>query len=162
MRTNLIIVADLGLLRAYRVVQGVNDRQPHLELLDELCPPSAHQKLAEQVTDQSGRFTKGRGPGDVLGDLPAGEQHNLELEQRRRLTTLLADRIAALLAQDGVSCSLAVSAPIHHQLLEQLPAPARTRIERTVALDLTKEPPGALLERFKLKEQDGPRGAQRL
>jgi hypothetical protein len=130
------------------VVQGVNDRQPHLELLDELRPPSAHQKLADQVTDQSGRFTKGRGPADVPGDLPAGEQHNLELEQRRRLTALLADRIAALLAEDGVSCFLAVSAPIHLQLLEQLPAPVRAKIEQTLTLDLTKESPTALLERF--------------
>jgi len=152
MRTNLIIVADLGLLRAYRVVKGANDLQPHLELVDELRPESAHQKIADQVTDQSGRFSKGQGPAGVPGDMPAGEQHDLELEQRRRLVNLLADKIASLLAEEGISCALAVSAPIHRQLLERLAPPVRARIEQTLALNLTKESPDALLERFKLEE----------
>lgn len=41
--TKLIIVADLGLLRAYREVQGLGDREPHLELTEELKPEAAHQ-----------------------------------------------------------------------------------------------------------------------
>jgi hypothetical protein len=80
-KSNLVIAADLGLLRAYRVVQGVTDRRPHLELVEELKPENAHQKLSDQVTDEAGRFPKGGGTGHVQGDLSVGERHNLELEQ---------------------------------------------------------------------------------
>lgn len=149
MKTKLIIVADLGLLRAYRVVQGQADRQPHLELVDDLRPEAAHQRLGDQLSDQPGRFSKGRGPGDVSGDLSAGEQHDLVLEQRRRLIKLLAARIDALLAHDSVeTCSLAVSGPIHLQLLDQLAAHARSKITTTIARDLTKTDPTELLNHF--------------
>jgi hypothetical protein len=33
MNKTLLIVADVGLLRAYRETQNVADRQPHLELM---------------------------------------------------------------------------------------------------------------------------------
>lgn len=151
MSSNLIITADLGLLRAYQIVQGRMDRKPHLELVDELKPESAHQKVSDQLTDQRGRFSKGGGPGDMPGDLSAGEQHDYELEQRRRLTKLLAERISALLADDAVTtCYLAASAPIHLQLLEQLVAPARAKVVKTLALDLTKAAPADLLGHFQL------------
>lgn len=149
MRTDLIITADLGLLRAYRIVQGINDRQPHLELVDELRPESAHEKLSEQLTDQAGRFPKGGGSGNVTGDLSAGERHNLELEQKRRLIKLLAERINALLAEETVTgCFMAASAPIHTELLGALTATVRAKIEKIVPFDLTKAEPRELLERF--------------
>jgi hypothetical protein len=69
MNTKLIIVADLGLLRAYREVQGPTDRQPHLELIEELKLERAHEKLSDQVTDQAGRFPRGGGAGNIPGDL---------------------------------------------------------------------------------------------
>lgn len=149
MRTDLIITADLGLLRAYRIVQGVHDRQPRLELIDELRPESAHEKLSEQLTDQAGRFPKGGGPGNVPGDLSAGERHNLELEQKRRLIKLLAQKINALLGEERVTgCFMAASAPSHTELLDALDATARAKIEKILPLDLTKADPQELLDRF--------------
>jgi len=149
LKTNLVIVADLGLLRAYRVVQGVTDRQPHLELVEELKPENARQKLSEQVTDAAGRFSKGGGTYHVAGNLSVGERHNLELEQTRRLVSLLAGKINALLADDRVEgCWLAASSPIHLQLLDELTAAGRARIYETLALDLTKVPPAALIEKL--------------
>lgn len=56
MTTKLVIVADLGLLRGYRETQNAADRQSHLELIEELKPEIAHQKLSDQLTDQAGRF----------------------------------------------------------------------------------------------------------
>ena len=150
MTTKLVVTADLGLLRAYRWVQGRTDRTPHLELMDELRPLSAHQKASEQMSDEPGRFSKGRGPGDVPGDLSAGEQHDLELEQRRRLIKLLAATINTWLADQNIGARfLAASAPIHGQLLEQLDASARSKVATTLALDLTKSNPADLLNRFR-------------
>lgn len=89
----LIIVADLGLLRVYREVKRPQDREPHLELIEELKPEAAHEKLSDQVTDQAGRFPRGSGANMTTGDLSAGERLNLDAEQTRRLISRLAETI---------------------------------------------------------------------
>jgi hypothetical protein len=147
--TKLIIVADRGLLRAYREVRGFADRQPHLELIEELKPEAAHEKLSDQMSDQAGRFPRGSGAANIPGDLSAGERLPLETEQSRRLIELLAGRINALLEDDGVSrCSLAASAPIHKQLLEALNPKARAKISQVLASNLAKTAPGELSGHF--------------
>jgi hypothetical protein len=149
MNTKLIIVADLGLLRAYKQVQGLGDREPHLKLIEELKPEAAHQKLSDQMSDQAGRFPKTAGPNIVTGDLSAGERLNLETEQVRRLISQLADRINALLADESVtSCSLAASAPIHKQLLEELSEKERAKISQVLASNLSKIDPAELPRYF--------------
>jgi hypothetical protein len=149
MNTKLIIVADLGLLRAYKQVQGLGDREPHLKLVEELEPEAAHQKLSDQMSDQAGRFPKTAGPNIVTGDLSAGERLNLETEQVRRLISQLAERINALLADESVtSCSLAASAPIHKQLLEELSEKERAKISQVLASNLSKINPSELPRYF--------------
>ncbi|HEY5743298.1 MAG TPA: host attachment protein [Terrimicrobiaceae bacterium] len=150
MNTKLIIVADLGLLRAYRSTQALGDREPHLKLIDELRPEAAHEKLSEQLTDQAGRFPRGGGPATmVAGDLSAGERLGLENEQVRRLIGQLAERIDSLLANETVgTCSLAASAPIHKQLLEALAPHGRTKIRQVLASNLSKTDPNELLDHF--------------
>lgn len=150
MTSNLVIVTDLGLLRVYRVVQSATDCQPHLKLVDELKPESAHQKLAEQVTDGAGRFPRGGGVNHIAGDLSVGERHNLELEQTRRLIRLLAGKINSILEDDTVEgCWLSASAPIHLQLLDELNAIARSKVREALALDLTKDHPTNLIKKFR-------------
>ena len=151
MKPDLVIAVDRGLPWAYRVAQSRTDRQPLLELVNELRPEIAHQKLSEQFTGQRGRFPKGRGPGDVTGDLSAGEQRDLKLEQRRRLIKLLAGKIDGVLSDERVvACSLAASGPIHLQLLDELIPSARSKVKQTLALDLTKTEPVKLLSHFDL------------
>lgn len=134
LKTNLVLDTDLGLFRASPVVQGAADRQPHLELVEELKPERAHQKFSEQVTDEAGRFPKGGGVNHIAGDLSVGERHNLELEKTWRLIRLLAGKINALMADDRVEgCWLVASASIHLQLLGELTAAARPKIYNTLA-----------------------------
>jgi len=147
--TKLIIVADLGLLRAYRQVQGPMDRQPHLQLLEELKPAGAHEKLSDQVTDKAGRFPRGGGAGNVPGDLSAGENLHAQAEHNRVLLRQLADAINALLAPTAVTrCAIAVSAPIHKQLLEALDPKLRAKIGQVLPSNLAKTEPGDLLAHF--------------
>lgn len=149
MNKTLIIVADLGLLRAYRQTQNEADRQPHLELIEELQLASAHQKLSDQLTDQAGRFPRGGGAANISGDLSAGESLNSEAEQSHRLISQLAGQINTLLAEDDVtSCSIAISGAIHNQLLEALAPKARSKIVQSLASNLTKTDPQALAEHF--------------
>lgn len=149
MNKTLYIVADLGLLRAYRATQNNADRQPHLELIEELKPKSAHQKLSDQLTDQAGRFPRGGGAANISGNLSAGESLNSEAEQNRLLITRLAERINALLADDDVTCcSIAISGAIHHQLLEAVDPKARAKIGQVLASNLTKTDPTELVGHF--------------
>jgi hypothetical protein len=149
MNKDLLIVADLGLLRAYRETQNVAGQRPHLERIEEWKPESAHQKLSDQVTDQAGRFPRGGGSANIPGDLSAGESLNAKAEQDRRHIGQLAARIDALLADDAVSrCSLAVSGPIHQQLLDALDPKARAKIVQTLASNLTKTDPQDLPGHF--------------
>jgi hypothetical protein len=145
METKLVIVADLGLLRAYREVPSTRNKEVHLTLIKEFQHDAAHQKLSDQVTDQAGRFPRGRGAGIVTGDLSAGEQLSLKNEQSRRLVKQLAEEINTLLQDEDVgACSLAVSAPIHRQLLEVLDPKARTKIGQVVTSNLVRTDPQAL------------------
>jgi hypothetical protein len=149
MNKTLIIVADLGLLRAYRETQNVADRQPHLELIEEVKLESAHQKLSDQGTDHAGRFPRGSGGANISGDLSAGESLNSEAEQSRRLISQLAGRINTLLAEDDVTrCSIAISGAIHNQLLEALDPKARAKIVQSLASNLTKTDPSELHAHF--------------
>lgn len=149
MKTKLIIVTDLGLLRAYREVQNLADHGPHLELVSEFRSEAAREKLSEQVTDQAGRFTRGGGDRAVPGDLSSGERLDLETEQDRRLIARMAGRIDELLADDSVDrCYLAAGAPVHKQLLDQLNPKSREKIDRVVTANLTKADPADLLARF--------------
>ncbi|HQZ29746.1 MAG: host attachment protein [Verrucomicrobiales bacterium] len=145
----LLIVADLGLLRAYRVTQNDADRQPHLELVEESKPESAHGKLSDQVTDQAGRFPKGGGSASIPGNLAAGENLNAEGEQERQLIKEMAGRIDALLIDKAVTrCSIALSGAIHNQVLEAIAPEARAKIGEVLASNLAKTPPSELPSHF--------------
>ncbi len=149
MNKTLFIVADLGLLRAYHETQNNADRKPHLELVEELKPESAHQKFSDQVTDQAGRFPRGGGNKNTSGVLSAGESLHTEAEQNRQIISQLAERINALLADDAVTrCSIAISGAIHNQLLEAIDPKARAKIGQILASNLTKTNPNDLLAHF--------------
>lgn len=149
MNETLFIVADLGLLRAYREVQNLEDRKPHLELIEEFTAESAHQKLSEQVTDQAGLFPRGGGAAHAGGDLSAGENLHAKAEEERNLISNLAERINAILADNTViRCSIAISRAIHHQLLDSIDPKARAKIGKVLASNLAKTPPSELQAHF--------------
>jgi hypothetical protein len=149
MNKTLLIVADLGLLRAYRETQNRADRQPHLELIEEVKPERAHEKISDQLSDQAGRFPRGGGAGSIPGNLSAGESLNSEAEQDRRIISQLAGRINALLADEDVTrCSIAISSAIHNQLLDAIDPKARAKIVQVLASNLTKIDPTELLAHF--------------
>ncbi len=145
----IIIITDLGLLRAYREVKRAQDHAPHLELIEERKLEAAHEKLSDQVSDQAGRFPRGSGADMIAGDLSAGERLNLDAELTRRLIKSLAETVDALLADDAATvCWLAASAPIHKQLLDALNPKTRVKISRVIASNLTNTDPQELLGHF--------------
>ena len=138
MKNTLVVVADLGCLKAYRLENGQLHRTPRLELLEQYDNTQAHTKLVEEVSDLSGRFPRGTAVagGGAMSD---GERHNIELEQRKRLVRQLAHRLNLLArGQEFERCLLAASREINHQLLEELEPQVRGKIEKNVPADLTK------------------------
>jgi hypothetical protein len=148
MKNTLVVVVDLGCLKAFRVENGVT-RTPRLELVEQFDNPEAHNRLIEQVTDQSGRFHRGGSKptnGNVMSD---GERHNIELEQRKRYVRDLARRLNSLAKNKEVErCFLAASREINHQLVEELEPQVRAKIEKNVSADLTKLERAEIFGRF--------------
>jgi hypothetical protein len=148
MKNTLVVVADLGGFKAFRLENNQLSRSPHLDLLDEFNNTEAHGRLVDRVSDLAGRFPRGTGlkAGGAMSD---GERHNIELESRKRLVRQLAQRLNALARGPEIErWLLAASKEINHQLLEELEPQVRAKIAKNVPADLTKLERTAILRHF--------------
>jgi hypothetical protein len=145
MKNTIVVLADLGCLKAYRVEKPLMNHSPRLELLEEFNNVAPHTRLTETVSDASGRFPR-TGSGGGMSD---GERHNIGLEQRRRLVKALGERVTDLIRSTGAeACYLAASRAIHNQLMDEICPEARKLILRNVHADLTKVDKQELLSHF--------------
>ena len=75
-----------------------------------------------------GQTARNRGNPGFLSAASDGEQHNMELEKRKRLIKQLAQALEKLLDQDQVEKRfLAAPAEIHRQFLNELGRDARRK-----------------------------------
>lgn len=155
---SLIVVADRGSLRAYRV-DPLPDRAPRLSPVVELDLTVARGHLSDTLSDRAGQFgareTGGRpGPGQSGGG-GAAEQPTIELENDRRAVKQLAAHIAeALRDQHPAGWSLAAPKQILPLLLEHLPKEWTNKIVEKVGADLAKVRAGELFEHFESLRRD--------
>ena len=148
MNNKLVVVADLGSFKAYKLEANSLHSTPRLELIEEFSLSDAHGKMLDRVTDLAGRY---HAPMMGKWATPWGERHNIELERKRRLVKQLAHSLNALLQRDASDgCYLAASKEISHQILDELPREARLKIEKIVACDLTKAEKSDLMRRFEI------------
>jgi hypothetical protein len=150
MKNTLVVVADLGCFKAFRLETNHLYRAPRLELLEQFDSEEAHGKLVEKVTDLGGRFPRGASGPQATGAMSDGERHNLESEMRKRLVRQLARRLNILArSHDDVDqWLLAASKEINHQLLEELDPQVRAKIQKNVHADLTKLERAEILRHF--------------
>ena len=149
MKNTLVIVADLGCLKAYRLENHQPLPKRRLLPVGEFNNADAHGKLVEKVSDLSGRFPRSTGVSGASGAMSDGERHNIELESRKRLVRQLAQHLNALARSREIECCLlAASREINHQLLEDLDPEVRAKIEKIVPADLTKLEPAEILRHF--------------
>jgi hypothetical protein len=129
--SSLVIVADRGSLRAYRV-EETPTRGSRLELVQ-----------AFEVTDvMDAASTRHVTP---MTDWP-----ELEAEMDRRVCKELAAEIAKTVEHHpGKGWSFAAPESIHRKIVEQLPPEIRERIVEHVESDLVKLPASALLSHFR-------------
>lgn len=149
MKNTLVIVTDLGCLKAFKLENGELHRTPRLQLLEHYINDGAKERLVDQVTDASGRFGRGGTKSNTVGGMGDGERHNIQLEQRKRLIRELAKRLNNLARPREIErCLLAASREINHQLLDELDSDVRAKVEKNISADLTKIEPTQLLSHF--------------
>ncbi len=144
MKNTLIVVMDLGLLKAYRL-ERTQQNTPRLVLVEELTTAEAHSKLTDKLSDQAGRY---RVPTSNMA-MSFGERQKIDLEFRKRLVKQLAEQLSRLLNRDGVEeCYVAASKEINHFILDALGHNERAKIVINLPADLTKVEKTELLDRF--------------
>jgi hypothetical protein len=151
--TSLVIVADRGGLKAYRINETPT-RGPSLQLVQAFNLTDAHGRLLDKVTDQAGRFPVSNGAGAHHGQASIAERTQLETETERRLCKQLADRIVDVVSRNGKECwSFAAASEIHNAIVDLLPAAVRERIVEHENADLVKVEPAKLTSRFRSLQQ---------
>ncbi len=148
MTDKLIILTDLGTLKALRLSHHELTGKPQLKLIEQRDPVAPHLRVSDTVTDQAGRFPMQNG-ATGMGQMSNGENHHLEQESQRRTLKLLADSIGEILEKEDVRYWYFAARPqIDQKILEQLPAPVRGRLQKQVRSDLTKVETGKILSYF--------------
>ncbi|MBA3273619.1 MAG: host attachment protein [Chthoniobacterales bacterium] len=149
---SLIIVADRGSLKAYKVNDAPN-RGPSLQLVQSIELTDAHGRYQDKLSDQAGRFPVGDGGGQAGSGRhmnAIAERQGLETENDRRIFKQLADAITEAVQLAGTEgWSFAAPASIHTAIVDLLPPAARERIVEHVKSDLVKIEPAKLPSHFR-------------
>ncbi|MDB6064479.1 MAG: hypothetical protein JWR26_687 [Pedosphaera sp.] len=148
MKNKLVVVADLGHLKAYQVKYDEYNSSPKVELIESLNTDEADGRVSDKLTDEAGRFHGGqRGQSEIR---TYGERHNIKLEFQRRAIGNLAKTINQVVKKRAgdQEVFLAANGEINHQLLDLLNPEVRARIEKVVHEDLTKVNGSKLLSHF--------------
>lgn len=133
--TSLIVIADRGGLKAYRV-RETPTRGSSLRLVQAFDIPNVNDLSRAHHTT-------------ALTDWP-----QLELEESRRICRQLADAIKRIVQRNfGEGWSLAAPESIYAEIVDLLPAEIRERIVEHVESDLMKTPAAKLTEHFRSLQQ---------
>ena len=146
---NVIIVADLGQLKAYRVSQVTRTQtgealeagakaSASLSLITDIDYIDAHKKQSDLVSDKNGSFRSS-----------SGEPHEKHIENNKRILKNISDDIAKII-QDEAPKEWCLSFPkgTHKQLNELLNMQIKSTLKTSLSSDLTKVPKEKLLSHF--------------
>jgi hypothetical protein len=146
--TSLVLVADRGSLKAYKVNQTPT-RGPSLQLTQAFNITDAHGRYDDKLTDEAGRFPISDGSASRHANSIA-ERTALETETDRRICKQLAEQIEEVVKREGrEGWSFAAPASIHAAVVELLVPETRDRIVEHVKSDLVKIEPAKLPKYFR-------------
>jgi Protein required for attachment to host cells len=145
--TSLIVVADRGGIKAYRV-NDTPTRGASLQLVQAFDITDAHGRYEAKLTDQAGRFPVSDGNGRHANAI--AERTALETENDRRICKQLADHIAEVVRrEEAPGWSFAAPSSIHGNVTDLLPTSIRNRVVEHVKSDLVKIEPAKLSSHFR-------------
>ena len=145
--TSLIILADLGRVKAYRISNDELDptTSPAFEDVADINLKNLHSKVSDRTSDKAGRFAYGSGSKSV------GESHHEQEEAETQQLHDIADIINKAAKKDSGAIYLAAPKEIIKDLSACLDAAVTKRIRTKLPLNLVKAPKLDLLERFGLR-----------
>ncbi|MEN8264125.1 MAG: host attachment protein [Nitrospirota bacterium] len=143
----IIITADLGHFKAYRITKDPLEASPEITLIESYDSIEGHGKLGDKLSDAAGRF--GRGgvkEGTAKG---SGERHNIELETEKRLIKMIAKDIDDLTVSEGCDkWYLAAGEKINRQIVENLKPEVKDKLLKNITANLTKIGKSEILSHF--------------
>lgn len=148
MSNKLIILADLGELKAFKLTRNELDTTPRLELLEAFDTTDGHWRIADKVTDLAGRYHVSNGAGQSVA-ASTSENHNLRSEHDKRAMKVLVQSINDLVRREKLPVwFFAAPREINSRIVGQLDGPVRLRLKKNVGADLLKTDKSRLLKHF--------------
>ncbi len=138
MTDKLIVLADLGRVKAYRVTYDMITSKAQVDMVYDCEFLEAHTR----VTDSAGRYA-------TMGTAGAStrESHGLWEETERRLVRMVGEKIGELVSGEKY-WYLAAPENINARLMAHLRQPAREGLVKNLAADLVKVRKQELLDHF--------------
>ncbi len=134
----LIIVADMGELKSYKVSHIAATGRYHVEPVSDIDYIQGRKKSGDALSDDQGNFQHS-----------SGENHTMEHQIEQQLVRKIADDISSMLASSpSGSCYLAFPTRHHAELMAALSGPAQKAVAKSLASDLVKCPADELLRHF--------------
>ena len=143
----IIIAADLGHFRAYRITKDPLEKSPEITSIESYDTIDGHGKLGDKLSDAAGRFGRGGGKGEPAKD--SGERHNIELETEKGLIKMIAKDIDDLIV--GEECEkwhFAAGEKINRQIIESLKPEVKARLIKNITANLTNIKKSEILSHF--------------
>jgi hypothetical protein len=148
MKDRVIVVTNLGEFKAYRIHQDRNS-SARLEPIPAEDTPNEHGKRSNTLTVMEGKSASTPSNQGTTATGSDGEQHNMELEKRRRAVKKIVDNVGKILnGEPERTCAIAAPKEILGQILETMHPTVRVRIDQSLPLDLTWAPKADLLNQF--------------
>ena len=148
MEKRLLILADLGHLKAFRLLYNAPGLKPKLELIEHLSTAEASGRMRDKVTD-SPDLKRGDVAATNQGITSDGERHNINLEFQRRAQKELGRRITEIVGKDSEieEWFFAAKNELNSHILQHVPQQLRDRMIANWTEDLTNLPNGELVRR---------------
>lgn len=144
LENTVVIVADLGELKAFRVIEheGIVENEEvishSLELIADENFISGRKKLGETLSDSSGNFNKG-----------TLEDHNLKTEKEDSTIKDIAENIEKIIIKvKPKQLFLAFPKEHNHELKEKLGHQSKVVLEKIIVADLVKTNKEEILSHF--------------
>jgi len=147
MTKKLVIVANLGRLKVYRVAKAAPGRGQKLDLVEDINFINAHTRFRDMVTDQAGRYGIDTGNAYLKSDY---EAQGAKREIQRRSVREVAEEIDRVLDEEEPEGWYLAAAPEHHDaILAEIRPDHRERLVWSVYADLVKSRPAVVLRKVK-------------
>jgi len=142
----VIIAVDLGHFKAYKVTKQEHE-STKIQLIESYDSIESHGKLSDKLSDTAGRFGVGGGKNGAAKGY--GEPHNIELEMEKKAAKLISNDINAIIKKEGVTkWYLAASKMINSQILDNLDADVKAKLDKNIMSNLTKTDKSDIMKHF--------------